>query len=101
MSEKPREKLPLKWIDEAKEEWEQILAFFARRNGSVTYSLKLDAELQQILERLRDNPHMGQRMRKKNVRRVTFQNYALFFRVKSNCLEVVAVVDARRNVPLD
>ncbi len=45
MSKQAREKLRLKIDDEAAEQWNQILEFYAQRNRSDAYSRKLDAKL--------------------------------------------------------
>ena len=102
MPEQTRKKLSLKWTTRAEEEWERILTFYTIRNGSRTYSLKLDTELKHILELLCIQPGMGQETKRKGIRRrVIARRFALFYQFDSESVTVVSIVDARRNVPLD
>ena len=94
-------KLHLRWKKRAQQQRNDILAFYAERNGSDTYSLALDAEWHQLLNLLCDHPEMGQPTKRKEIRRQVQGNFALFYRTGQDYLEVIAVTDARRNAPLD
>ncbi len=96
-----REKFPLIWDVEAEKQWNEILLFFAERNGSLDYSLQLDDRLGDLLELIRKEPEMGEKTNRPNTRRHVFGNYAVFYRIGDNRIEVVGVRDARRDVPLD
>jgi hypothetical protein len=44
----------------------------------------------------------GELTNQKGIRRIRFEKYfAVFFRVKRNCIEVTSIVDARRNIRLN
>ncbi len=102
MSQQAREKLRLKIDDEAAEQWNQILEFYARRNQSDAYSRKLDVKLDQILDSICTHPELGQRTDVPTVRRrVLEKRFALFYRITDDSIEVTAIVDTRRNVKLD
>ena len=95
------EKICVIWRPLASRQWERILEFFVTRNGSVDYSNKLDEKLKKRLEQLRHNPKVGQKTKRKGVRRIIVENYAVLFRATRDAVEVKTIVDARRNVPLD
>ena len=101
MPEQSRKKLLVTWRPRANNQWNKILTFFAKRNQSNAYSEKLDAELDHILELLSIDTELGQKTKQRGIRRFTFANYALFYRVKKDSLEVTAIVDTRRNVKWD
>jgi len=102
MPKKTCKRLSLKWDEEAEEEWEQILTYYTLRNASHAYSLKLDKELQETLAAICERPGMGQEMELEGVRRFSVvRRFAVFYQFDSEKVEVLSVVDARRNVPLD
>ena len=102
MPEETRKRLSLKWDEEAEEEWKEILTFYAIRNGSHTYSLKLDEELQKKLTTICNHPELGQETKREGIRRCgVARRFAVFYRFDSESVEIMDIVDARRNVPLD
>ena len=102
MSEETCEGLSLEWTQKAEIEWERILTFYTVRNGLRTYSLKLDKELKKILASTCRSPKRGLKTKRRGVRRCSVaRRFAVFYRIKKDAVEVVAVVDARRNIPLD
>ena len=90
-------------VDEGvSQQWKDILAFYTERNGSDHYSTNLNEKLQKKLEFLCHSPKMGQKTKRKGIRRqIVAGRFAVFYRIKKDAIEVVAIVDARRNVPLD
>ena len=97
MVEKSQSKLKPVLTSKAGNQWRKILDFYARRNMSPDYSLKLDIELFRVLSLLCEQPKMGQETKRKNTRRHVVENYALFYRVNGENLEVTAIVDARQD----
>jgi len=90
------------WSPKAEKQWDKILLFYCRRNGSNTYSLKLDDEIHDTLQSYCDESPMGQNTKRKGIRRtIVARRFAAFYRFNSESLTVISVVDARRNVPLD
>ncbi len=100
MVRKSRKKRRLIWDEEAKKQWRNILAFFVKRNGSMAYSRRLNIALRSLLELLRDNPEMGELTDKNGTRRFVVENYALFYRIGVDSIEVEAILDARRDPEL-
>ncbi len=89
------------WSPKAEKQWDKILLFYCERNGSSDYSVKLNGKAHRTLEIYAAQPTLGQRTKRKNVRRCIVEKFVLFYRIIEDKLEVIAVVDARRNVPLD
>ena len=77
------------------------LTVYIQRNGSATYSLKLDERIQRALNALCRQPEMGEKTTRKGIRRFVVENYALFYRFDTEELIVEAIIDGRRNVSLD
>ena len=102
VQQQKKEKNRVDWSPRAKKQRQNILVFYSERNGSDTYSIKLDAEIRRIMEQFRSDPELGQLTKRKRIRRgVIAGRFAVFYRIKKDAIEVVAIVDARRNVPLD
>jgi plasmid stabilization system protein ParE len=93
----------VKWTPLAKKQWKNILDFYVKRNGTLDYSLKLDIKLEKLLASFRpsvDRP--GELTNRKGIRRISFEDrFAVFFRIKQDCIEVTSIVDARRNIRLN
>lgn len=95
MVEQPPERLSIEWAPAAREEWKNILVFFADRNGSIEYSLKLDDRLMNLLEKLSLHPEMGEQTDIENTRSHVLVNYAVYYRINDRKLEIMAIRDAR------
>ena len=90
------------WTPKAEKQWDKILLFYCQRNGSKTYSNRLNEEVHRKLDTYCRNPKLGQKTQRKGIRRcIVDRKFAVFYRTKRDAIEVVAIVDARRNVPLD
>ena len=81
-------------------QWRAILDFFVKRNGTTSYSRKLDDELKRLLKQIKNDPEPGEKTTRRGVRRRIFENYAVFYRVRRTNIEIVSVIDMRRNIPL-
>ncbi|MDR1963782.1 MAG: type II toxin-antitoxin system RelE/ParE family toxin [Planctomycetaceae bacterium] len=103
MFEQTREKLRLVWRPKAQKQWDKILTFYATRNQSLDYSLKLDERLYELLDILCIKEFTpGELTSRRRLRRISFEkHFAVFFRVKRDCIEVTSIVDARQNIRLN
>ena len=102
MAPKLRESHRVAWTQKAEKQWDKILLFYCQRNGSNTYSNKLNDEIHRLLKTYCQDPELGQETKRRGVRRcIIAGRFAVFYRIKKDAIEVVAIVDARRNVPLD
>ena len=89
------------WKSKATKQWKSNLQFYSERNGSDTYSKKLDGQMQHVIESLCRQPGMGEKTKRKGIRRLVVGNYALFYRFNSEELIVEAIIDGRRGISLD
>jgi toxin YoeB len=93
--------LRVNWKSKAAKQWKSTLQFYSERNGSDTYSEKLDGQMQRAIESLCRQPGMGEKTKRKGIRRLVVGNYALFYRFDTEELIVEAIIDGRRGVSLD
>ncbi len=91
----------IRWTRKARNQWKNILRFCSERNGSDKYSLKLNANLMRVLDLLSSQTEMGAFTKRQGIRRHVVGNHVLFYRAGSGCLEIIAILDARREVSLD
>ena len=102
MAESPRNTLQLSVTKKASQQWRDILLYYTERNRSDRYSNKLDKELQTMFAMICNDPRRGKRIKRKGMRRcVIAKRFAVFYRFDLECVEIISIVDARRNVPLD
>jgi plasmid stabilization system protein ParE len=103
MFEQTCSKLCLVWRPRAQKQWEKILSFYLTRNKSQEYLLQLEERLNELLDLLCTEYFTpGELTNRKGIRRISFENrFAIFFRIKQNCIEVTSIVDARRNIRLN
>ncbi|MDR2755455.1 MAG: hypothetical protein LBC20_07080 [Planctomycetaceae bacterium] len=87
---------------QAQKQWNKILEFYSKRNQSAEYSIKPDERLCELLDLLYgENFVSGELTNRKGIRRIGFENrFAVFFRMKQDCIEVTSIVDTRRNIQL-
>lgn len=52
--------LSIKWSNRAVKEKAEILTYWVKRNGSTTYSLKIETETNKAINRIQKNPLMGE-----------------------------------------
>jgi len=52
------------------------------------------------LEQIKNDPELGEKTTRRGVRRRILGKYAVFYRVRKTNIELMSVVDMRRNVPL-
>lgn len=90
--------LSIKWSNRAVKERAEILTYWVKRNASTTYSLKIEAETDKAISRIRKNPFIGERVKDRNdVWRLTLmRNYSLFYTLSGECLYILAFWDNRQ-----
>jgi plasmid stabilization system protein ParE len=95
--------LRIVWSKRARKQWDKILEFYITRNQSSAYSLKLNGRFYELLDLLCvEEFTSGELTSQRSIRRISFEeHFAVFFRVKRDCIEVTAIVDARRDIRLN
>jgi len=85
------------WSPEAKEDLDEILAFYLERNGNSAYSVKLRSQIEKALNNVVSNPYLGQRWGKRSFRFVVVKPFQVFYRVTKTEIRVSAVWNGRRD----
>lgn len=95
-----RGKRKIIWSPEAREQWKEILRFYTKRNGSSTYSRRLNKRLLEILRMILLWPEIGEVTDgRKNYRRHVVEYYAVFYRIATDGIEIAEIRDGRRDEP--
>ncbi|RRO15251.1 type II toxin-antitoxin system RelE/ParE family toxin [Flavobacteriaceae bacterium 14752] len=85
------------WSNLAKSQFRNILDFYIERNGSVTYSLKLLNETEDLLETLSKNEFIGRLTSNKQTRVIPIKVYLIFYEIKEEAIEIVSFWDNRQD----
>ena len=85
------------WSDKAKIDLLQILEYFYIRNGSKTYSLKLNSKIRRAVRLLSNHPFLGLQSDVENVRALVEGDYAIFYQVEKETIKVTTIWDCRQN----
>ena len=85
------------WASKAKIDLFQILEYFYIRNGSKTYSVKLNSKIRKAVRLLSNHPFLGLQSDIKNVRTLVEGDYAIFYQVDSETIRITAIWDGRQN----
>ncbi len=85
------------WTSKAQTERQQILEFWAQKNSSKAYSIKLDILFVQSIQKLSHQPIIAGKTDFKNVRVKVVREYLIFFEIIKKQLVVLSVWDGRRD----
>ena len=85
------------WTLKAKNQLFSILEYFAKRNKSKTYSLKLHKKIKsEILVTLKQ-PNIGKQTDVLNVRGLIIENYIVFYELLDTNIIILNIWDCRQN----
>jgi len=85
------------WSALAQSEFRDILEFYNERNRSVTYSLKLLDEVEDLLKTLSKNEFIGRLTSNKKTRVIPMKVYLIFYEIKKDTIEIVSFWDNRQD----
>jgi toxin YoeB len=85
------------WSDKAKIDLLLILEYFYIRNGSKTYSLKLNSKIRRAVRLLTNHPFLGLQSDVENVRALVEGDYAIFYQVDKETIRFTTIWDCRQN----
>jgi addiction module RelE/StbE family toxin len=85
------------WSHHAKIKLFEILNYFAERNKSKLYSVKLLKRFTNALELIQKHPELGKKTEIDSVRGIIVDNYILFYEKKKNNIVVLTLWDCRQN----
>ena len=87
----------IEWLPTAERKLFAILVYFAERNKSKTYSVKLYKTLNRELQLLNKNPEIGMKSDYENIRGLIVGNYTVFYEVTPNKIVVHSLWDNRQD----
>jgi len=85
------------WSALAQSEFRDILEFYNERNRSVTYSLKLLDEVEDLLKTLSKSEFIGRLTSNKKTRVIPMKVYLIFYEIKKDTIEIVSFWDNRQD----
>ncbi|MGF7138320.1 type II toxin-antitoxin system RelE/ParE family toxin [Roseimarinus sediminis] len=85
------------WSARAKLELLEILDFYFKRNGTKTYSIKLNANFRNAVRLIAKYPRLGFQSDIPNTRVLIEGNYAIFYEIKTEVIEISSIWDCRQN----
>jgi plasmid stabilization system protein ParE len=85
------------WSHRAKLDLFSILDFYHKRNGTKTYSRKLNATFRNSIRLLENHPEIGIRSDVKNIRNLIIGDFGIFYEIKSETVEIVTIWDSRQD----
>lgn len=85
------------WSGRAVQEKIEILEYWKNRNKSNLYSVKLDQYFQEGIQLLTINPELGKPTNESFVRIKIVLDYLIYYRIKSDSIEILSIWDSRRN----
>ncbi|MFD2872674.1 type II toxin-antitoxin system RelE/ParE family toxin [Mucilaginibacter ximonensis] len=87
----------IKWSTRARREQFAILEYWANRNKSKTYSLKLSREFLDYINLLPNEPLLGKAASRDNVRFIIVREYLIFYLIMDDYIEIITIWDSRRD----
>jgi len=85
------------WSRQAERVFNKILEFYIERNGSKTYSRKLNQEIISLVSILSNHPFIGIESDYKDIRILIKGNYKIYYKIKEDKLIIHLVWDSRQN----
>jgi len=79
------------WSSRAKLDLFEILDFYLKRNGTVTYSKKLNSKLRKAIKLLEKHSELGIQTDVLNVRNLIEGDYSIFYSIGSETIEVISI----------
>ena len=85
------------WTSRAKQQLNNILSYYTQRNKSNLYSQSLHTRIQQKLHLYINQPLIGKKVKKYNVRVLFIDHCCLFYKTTKEHFIVLDLWDGRRN----
>ena len=85
------------WSPNAENDLLKILEYFYIRNGSKTYSVKLNSKIRKAVRLLSNHPFLGLQSDIENVRTLVEGDYAIFYQVENELMRITTIWDCRQD----
>jgi len=86
------------WSDKAEKVFREILEFYYKRNGTKTYSKKLNSEIKKLINLLKKQAFIGKITDNKSIRVLIKGDFKIFYRVEQNEIIILMVWDCRQDI---
>lgn len=90
-------KRKLIWSSQAKLDLFEILEYYYQRNGSKTYSHKLNERFRKATQLIIQYPNIGRKTDIPQVRILITGNYAMFYKIVKTEIELLTLWDTRQD----
>jgi toxin YoeB len=85
------------WSPRAKNDLFKILDFYYKRNGTKTYSNKLNASIRASIRLLEKHHELGVKTDVQNIRNLIHGDYDIFYEIKGEPIEIITIWDSRQD----
>jgi plasmid stabilization system protein ParE len=85
------------WSPRARLDLYDILDFYFKRNGTKTYSRKLNVIIRNSVRLLLQHPKIGIHTDIKNVRNLIVGDLGIFYEIKPTTIEIITIWDNRQD----
>jgi toxin YoeB len=85
------------WSPRAKLDLYDILDFYFKRNGTKTYSRKLNVTIRNSVRLLEKHPEIAIHTDIKNIRNLIIGDFGIFYEIKSKTIEIITIWDSRQD----
>ena len=85
------------WSPRAKIDLFNILDFYFQRNGTKTYSIKLNSNLRKTIRLLETHPEIGVQTDIEKIRNLIHGDYEIFYEIKIKTIVIITIWDCRQN----
>ncbi len=87
----------IEWSVDARKDLLDILEFYIERNGSKTYSIKLNGLINKSIKLISKNPTIGTKTDYESVRALITGGYQIIYEIFDQIILIVMIWDCRRN----
>ncbi len=87
----------IKWSIRARQERLEILEYWANRNKSKVYSIKLSQEFLVNINLLPKAPYIGKSVQIEDVRFLIVRDYLIYYQINDTYIEIITIWDTRRD----
>lgn len=87
----------IEWSVDARVDLLDILQFYIDRNGSSTYSRKINLNINKIVNKLKSNPFLGIRTDYESVRILHAGGFQIVYEILDQIVLIILIWDCRRN----
>jgi plasmid stabilization system protein ParE len=85
------------WSSRAKIDLFEILDYYYKRNGTKTYSRKINSKIRKSIKLLKKYPFIGFRTDIQFVRNLITGHFCIFYEVGDESIDIITIWDSRQN----